>query len=90
MSGAVPGRRSSKQEKTVFDLKHKALADYTRNLQSQVHYLDLSPEDRALVDELYRQYLANQAEDAQERERNERLRAENRKRENRLRNKGKD
>jgi uncharacterized protein YaaW (UPF0174 family)/DNA-nicking Smr family endonuclease len=87
-SGGVPGRISSKQEKTVFDLKHKSLADYTRNLQGQVHYLDLSSEDRALVDELYRQYLANQAEDAQERERNEQLRAENRKRESRLRSKG--
>lgn len=88
-SSTVQIRRASRQEKTVFDLKQKSLANYARNLQREVHYLDLSAEDRALVDELFRQYEADKKEAVEEQERNERLRAENQKRENRLRNKGK-
>lgn len=83
-------RKCSKQEKIIFDQKQRTLAAFTRNLVSDVHYLDLESRDRELVDELYRQYLANQIDEAQEKERNERLLAEHRKRENRLRNKGKN
>jgi uncharacterized protein YaaW (UPF0174 family) len=79
----------SKQDKTIFDLKNRDLASFTRTLAPETHYLDLQGEQKAEVDALFAQYKEKQEEDARERERLEQFRKANQKREHRLRHRGK-
>ncbi|MFL6415740.1 MAG: hypothetical protein ACJ74Y_08730 [Bryobacteraceae bacterium] len=82
-------QKFSRDEKCRFNLKNNSLAKLTQTFFPDEHYLDLRPEDKALVDQLHAEEQRITREAIAERERGERLRETNRKREHRLLHKGK-
>jgi hypothetical protein len=84
----TPYRRSSKQEKIIFEQKNRALVTFTQNLLPETHYLDLDPVERALIDQLFNQHQALVEDSALRKKLSERMRNEYRKRERRLLHKG--